>query len=56
MPWYGWLILFLAISAIISPLFSLLKSNHQIELTEEQKKRIRERNIKWDEMNKKDKG
>lgn len=54
MPWYGWLILFFAISAIISPLFSLLKSNKKIELTEEQKKRIRERNIKFDEMNKKD--
>lgn len=55
MPWYGWLILFLSISAIISPLFSLLKSNDKIELTDEQKKRIKERNIKWDEMNKEDK-
>lgn len=55
MPWYGWLILFLSFSVVISPLFSLLKSNDKIKLTEEQKKRIRERNVKWDEVDKKDK-
>lgn len=55
MPWYGWLILFLAICIVISPLFSLLKSNKKLTFTEAEKKAIRERNLKWDEMDKKDK-
>lgn len=54
MPWYGWIILFLGFSAIISPLFSLLKSNKNLELTEQEKKFIRERNQKWDDIDKED--
>lgn len=55
MPWYGWIVLFFAICIIISPLFSLLKSNKKLNLTEQEKKVIRERNQKWDEMDKKEK-
>ena len=55
MPWYGWVILFLGLSSIISPLFSLLKSNKNIELTEQEKKVIRERNKKWDDIDNEDK-
>lgn len=54
MPWYAWLILLIAIGSIVGGLMLLKDSAKEIPLTEEQKKKIRERNLEMDSKEAKD--
>lgn len=49
MPWYIWLLIALVIGFIIGGLLNLLRAARPIPLTEEQKKRIAQRNAQLDE-------
>jgi hypothetical protein len=51
MPWYAWLILALALGSILGSLLLLRDTAKKLPLSEEQLKRIRERNA---EQNAKD--
>ena len=44
MPWYAWLILVVAIGSIVGGLLMLRDSANKVELTDEQRKRVAERN------------
>lgn len=48
MPWYAWLIIALALGAIIGNLLLLRDSARKIDLTPEQLERIRQRNAQAD--------
>ncbi|EXF43506.1 hypothetical protein BAY1663_04085 [Pseudomonas sp. BAY1663] len=48
MPWYFWLILVVALGSIVGSLLMLRSTARKIPLTEEQKKRIAERNAEAD--------
>jgi len=48
MPWYAWLILVVAIGSIVGGLMMLRDTAHKVELTEEQRKRVAERNAEMD--------
>ncbi|MDH2241057.1 DUF2897 family protein [Pseudomonas sp. GD03909] len=48
MPWYFWLILIVALGSIVSSLLLLRSTARKIPLTEEQKKRIAQRNAEAD--------
>ncbi|MBM7062102.1 DUF2897 family protein [Pseudomonas sp. UL073] len=48
MPWYAWLILILAIGSIVGGLMMLRDTAKKLPLTEEQLKRIHERNAEQD--------
>jgi len=48
MPWYAWLILVLAIGSIVGGLLLLRDTANKVELTEEQRKRVAERNAEAD--------
>jgi len=48
MPWYAWLIIILALGSIVSSLMLLRDSARKLPLSEEQLKRIRERNAEAD--------
>ncbi|MGG2396830.1 DUF2897 family protein [Pseudomonas sp. SH1-B] len=48
MPWYAWLILVLAIGSILGSLLMLRDTAKKLPLTEEQLKRIHERNAEQD--------
>lgn len=48
MPWYAWLILVLALGSIIGGLLLLRDTAKKLPLTEEQLKRIHERNAEMD--------
>ncbi|AYC33304.1 DUF2897 family protein [Pseudomonas cavernae] len=48
MPWYAWLILILALGSIVGGLLVLRDTAKKLPLTEEQLKRIHERNIEQD--------
>jgi len=48
MPWYAWLILALALGSIVGSLLMLRDTAKKLPLTEEQLKRIRERNAEQD--------
>ncbi|MNC72259.1 MULTISPECIES: DUF2897 family protein [unclassified Pseudomonas] len=48
MPWYGWLILILAIGSIVGGLMLLRDTANKVELTDEQRKRVAERNAEMD--------
>jgi hypothetical protein len=48
MPWYAWLILIVAIGSIVGGLMLLRDTAHKVELTEEQRKRVAERNAEAD--------
>jgi hypothetical protein len=48
MPWYAWLILILAIGSIVGGLMLLRDTADKVELTEEQRKRVAERNAEAD--------
>ncbi|MBI2379965.1 MAG: DUF2897 family protein [Gammaproteobacteria bacterium] len=54
MPWYAWLIIALAIGFIVGNLLLLKDSAKKLPLSEEQLKRIRERNAELDAKDKKD--
>ena len=48
MPWYAWLIIVLALGSILGSLLLLRDSARRLPLTEEQLKRIRQRNAEQD--------
>ncbi|WP_252274104.1 DUF2897 family protein [Pseudomonas subflava] len=48
MPWYAWLIIALALGSILGSLLLLRDSARKLPLTEEQLKRIHERNAEMD--------
>jgi hypothetical protein len=48
MPWYGWLIIILAIGSIVGGLLLLRDSATPLPLTDEQLKRIHARNAEAD--------
>jgi hypothetical protein len=48
MPWYAWLILVVAIGSIVGGLFMLKDSAKKLPLTDEQLKRVHERNAEMD--------
>lgn len=48
MPWYAWLIIAIAIGSIVASLLLLRDSARKLPLTEEQLKRIHERNVEQD--------
>ncbi len=48
MPWYAWLIIMLALGSIVGSLMLLRDSARKLPLSEEQLKRIRERNAEAD--------
>lgn len=48
MPWYAWLILFVALGSIVGGLMLLRDTARKLPLTEEQLKRIHERNVEMD--------
>jgi len=48
MPWYAWLILIVAIGSIVGGLMMLRDSAKKLPLTEEQLRKVRERNAEAD--------
>lgn len=52
MPWYAWLILVVALGSIVGGLLLLRDTAKKLPLTEEQKKKIQERNREMDEKEK----
>ncbi|MES2868421.1 MAG: DUF2897 family protein [Pseudomonadota bacterium] len=48
MPWYAWLILIVAIGSIVGGLMTLRDTAKKVELTDEQRKRVAERNAEMD--------
>jgi len=48
MPWYAWLILVVAIGSIVGGLLMLKDSAKKLPLTEDQLKRVHERNAEMD--------
>ncbi|WP_430316608.1 DUF2897 family protein [Pseudomonas sp. DC480] len=54
MPWYAWLIIVLALSSIVGGLLLLRDSAKKLPLSEEQLKRIHERNAELDAQEAKD--
>ncbi|MBM5457598.1 DUF2897 family protein [Pseudomonas sp. P66] len=48
MPWYAWLILVLALGSIVGGLMLLRDTAKKLPLTEEQLKRVHERNAEMD--------
>ncbi|ARH13924.1 TPA: DUF2897 family protein [Pseudomonas aeruginosa] len=54
MPWYAWLIIVLALGSIVGGLLLLRDSAKKLPLSEEQLKRIHERNAELDAQEVKD--
>lgn len=54
MPWYAWLILLVAIGSIVGGLMLLRDTAKKLPLTEEQLKRVHERNAEMDAKEAKD--
>jgi hypothetical protein len=48
MPWYAWLVLVIAIGSIVGGLMMLRDSANKVELTDEQRKRVADRNAEMD--------
>jgi hypothetical protein len=48
MPWYAWLILVVAIGSIVGGLMMLRDTATKVDLTEEQRRRVAERNAEAD--------
>lgn len=48
MPWYAWLILVLALGSIVGSLLMLRDTAKKLPLSEEQLKRVHERNLEQD--------
>ncbi|WP_280040594.1 DUF2897 family protein [Pseudomonas sp. Hg5Tf] len=48
MPWYAWLIMVLAIGSIVGGLMLLRDTAKKLPLTEDQLKRVHERNAEMD--------
>ena len=54
MPWYAWLIIVIAIGSIVGGLMMLRDTANKVELTDEQRRRVQERNAKMDAQDAKD--
>ena len=54
MPWYAWLIIVLALGSIVGGLLLLRDSAKKLPLSEDQLKRIHERNAELDAQEAKD--
>lgn len=54
MPWYAWLILILAIGSIVGGLLLLRENAQKLPLTDDQLKRVHERNAAADAQDAKD--
>ncbi|BAN49488.1 DUF2897 family protein [Metapseudomonas resinovorans] len=54
MPWYAWLVLAVALGSIVGSLMLLRDTAKKLPLTEEQLKRVRERNAEMDAKEAKD--
>ncbi|MBC3951097.1 MULTISPECIES: DUF2897 family protein [Pseudomonas] len=54
MPWYAWLILLVAIGSIVGGLMVLRQSAQKLPLSDEQLKRVHERNAEMDAKEAKD--
>jgi hypothetical protein len=54
MPWYAWLIMMVALGSIVGSLMLLRDTAKKVPLSEEQLKRIKERNAAMDAMDRKD--
>jgi hypothetical protein len=54
MPWYAWLILLIAIGSIVGGLMMLRDSAKKLPLTEDQLKRVHERNAQADAQDARD--
>jgi len=54
MPWYAWLILVVAIGSIVGGLMMLRDTANKVELTDEQRRRVQERNAEMDAQDAKD--
>ncbi|KPW57736.1 DUF2897 family protein [Pseudomonas syringae group genomosp. 3] len=54
MPWYAWLTLLVAIGSIVGGLMMLRDTAKKLPLTEEQLKRVHERNAQMDAKDAKD--
>jgi hypothetical protein len=52
MPWYAWLFLVIAIGSIVGSLMMLRGSANKVELTNEQRQRIHQRNAEMDAKDK----
>ncbi len=48
MPWYAWLILVLALGSVVGGLLMLRDTAKKVPLTDEQLKRVHERNAEMD--------
>lgn len=48
MPWYAWLILVVAIGSIVGGLMMLRDTANEVELTDEERKRVAQRNAEAD--------
>ncbi len=48
MPWYAWLILVVAIGSIVGGLMMLRDSADKVELTEEERRKVAQRNAEAD--------
>jgi hypothetical protein len=48
MPWYAWLILVVAIGSIVGGLMMLRDTANKVELTDEERKRVAQRNAEAD--------
>ncbi|MBC3271394.1 MULTISPECIES: DUF2897 family protein [Pseudomonas] len=48
MPWYAWLILAVAIGSIVGGLMMLRDTANKVELTDEERKRVAQRNAEAD--------
>ncbi|EJN40132.1 DUF2897 family protein [Pseudomonas sp. NPDC089752] len=48
MPWYAWLILIIALGSIVGGLMMLRDTAKKLPLTEEQLRKVRERNAEAD--------
>ncbi|QKZ06166.1 DUF2897 family protein [Pseudomonas eucalypticola] len=48
MPWYAWLILVVAIGSIVGGLMMLRDSANKVELTDEQRRKVAQRNAEAD--------
>ncbi len=48
MPWYAWLIIVVAVGSIVGGLMMLRDTANKVELTDEQRRRVQERNAEAD--------
>jgi len=48
MPWYAWLIVIVAIGSIVGGLMMLRESANKVEMTDEQRKHVQQRNAEMD--------